>query len=301
MTHLSKIIGSTLLLLLMGGCATSFEDHENKYSDVSLEQLLDANKLPEARKKELRKSLIERATQAELNGSHRSAASYSKMALDLAPGDQEALTLYAYAQLGLNELEKAEDLFKKLSVTSPGAQVSQGYGLTLLAQSKSGEAQKWLNEAVRLDPNLWRSWNGLGVIYDMSESWVLAEQAFKAGIAVAEHNTTLNNNLGLSYLRQKRLTEALIAFENVQALPGGKDISDLNYRTALALNGNMDRALGGITDAETAQLYNNLGVIAIDDGKPREAITYLKKAINVSPSYYPNAEKNLEIAKSALP
>jgi Tfp pilus assembly protein PilF len=135
----------------------------------------------------------------------------------------------------------------------------------------------------------------------MTKSWKLAEQAFKAGIAVAEHNTTLNNNLGLSYLRQKRLQEAIIAFENVQALPGGKELSELNYRTALALNGDMKHAIGGITDTEAAQLYNNLGVMSLDDGNVHDAIQYLKKAIASSPSYYPQAEKNLEIAKSALP
>lgn len=301
MTKFSQIIGAVTMVAFMSGCATSFEDHENKYSDISLEQLLDAKKLPEAKRTELGASIIERAELAERDGNHRSTAKYAQMALELSPEDNKALSLYAYAQLGLGKLEKAENLFKDLSTSSPSAETSQGYGLTLLAQSKVDEAQKWLNDAVRLDSNLWRSWNGLGVIYDMSKQWTLAEQAFKAGIAVAEHNTTINNNLGLSYLRQKRLTEALIAFENVQALPGGKDISDLNYRTTLALNGEMDKALGGTTDTETANLYNNLGVIAIDDGEPRKAITYLKKAIATSPSYYPNAEKNLEIAKSALP
>lgn len=300
MNNLPKILSVVLLVTITGGCATSFEDHEKKYSEVSLEQLLDAKKLPEEKKKELRASLIERAALAEADGNYRSTAKYSKMALDLSSDDQEALMLYAYAQLGMGNLDKAESLFEGLSTTAPGANVSQGYGLTRLAQGKIPSAQKWLNEAVSLDSNLWRSWNGLGVTYDMSKSWELAEQAFKAGIAIAENSITVNNNLGLSYLRQKRLSEALIAFEKVQTQPGGKELSDLNYRTALALNGEMSRALSGSTDTETAQLYNNLAVIALDDGKPREAITHLKKAIAVSPSYYPSAEKNLEIAKSAL-
>ena len=297
----SQFILSAMLASMSTSCATpTFEEHSEKYADISLEQLLDAKKLPAERQDELHASLIEKAKNHERNGHHKSVAKYATMALDLKPEDHEAKLLLAYSQLGLGELDKSLTLFNQLDKEAPSAEVQQGLGLTFVAQNRPEQAQNHLNNAVAADSNLWRSWNGLGVIYDMSKSWKLAEQAFKAGIAVAEHNTTLNNNLGLSYLRQNRLQEALIAFENVQALPGGKALSDLNYRTALALNGEMKRAIGGTTDVEAAQVYNNLGVYLLDDGKPRDAIKYLKKAIAVSPSYYPQAEKNLEIAKSAL-
>ncbi|NNC36207.1 MAG: tetratricopeptide repeat protein [Hyphomonadaceae bacterium] len=301
MKTLNGISVSMIMAALLTGCAgTSLKKHDEKYADISLEQLLDAKKLPADQKAEMHASLVNRAMADETKGLHKSAVKHATLALNLVPDDPEAQLWLAYGNLGQGHLEKAKSGFSQLANTAPSALVNQGLGLTLLAQNKPQEAQIQLNEAVALDSNLWRSWNGLGVIYDMSESWRLAEQAFKAGIAVAQHNTTLNNNLGLSYLRQKRLQEAIIAFENVQALPGGKSVSDLNFRTALALNGEMSRALGGTTDTEKAQLYNNLGVIKLDDGDVRDAIQFLKKAIATSPSYYPQAEKNLEIAKSAL-
>jgi len=301
MHSLARAICPLLLISFLSGCATTtFKEHDEKYADVSLEQLLDAQKLPAEKKNALYASLIEKAETEELNGLHKSAAQHANMALQLKPEDPDAMLWLAYANLGLGNLENANVTFSKLLALTPTALVHQGMGLTLLAQNKTQRAEIQLNQAVALDTTLWRSWNGLGVIYDMMKSWKQAEQAFKAGIAVAEHNSTLNNNLGLSYLRQKRLQEAIIAFENVQALKGGKALSDLNYRTALALNGDLKQALGGITDTETAQLYNNLGVFSMNDGKNREAIQFLKKAIAASPSYYPQAEKNLEIAKSSL-
>jgi len=290
-----------ILLTSLSGCATTtFDDHDKKYADVSLEQLLDAKKLPDSKKQPLYASLIKRAQEDETKGLHKSAAKHANLALQLNPDDPNAKLWLAYANLGMGNLDNASFVFTQLSESFPSALVHQGLGLTLLAQNKSQLAETQLNQAVAMDTNLWRSWNGLGVIYDMMQSWNQAEQAFKAGIAVAEHNTTLNNNLGLSYLRQKRLQEAIIAFENVQALSGGKALSDINYRTALALNGDMESALGGIDDTTTAQLYNNLGVFSMNDGKVREAIKFLKKAIAASPAYYPQAEKNLEIAKSSL-
>ena len=301
MTKLVRAVSPLLFIALLSGCATTtFKEHDEKYADVSLEQLLDAKKLPTEKKEALYASLIKRAEEDETNGRHKSAAKHANMALQLKPDDHDAKLWLAYANLGQGNLQNAQSVFTQLSESAPSALIHQGLGLTLLAQSKPQLAEVELNQAVAQDVNLWRSWNGLGVIYDMMKSWKQAEQAFKAGIAVAKHNTTLNNNLGLSYLRQKRLQEAIIAFENVQALSGGKALSDLNYRTALALNGDMKLALGGITDTETAQLYNNLGVFSMNDGKHREAIKYLKKAIAASPSYYPQAEKNLEIAKSSL-
>ena len=301
MKYRYRIFPCVVLIAIATGCATtSLKDHEEKYADLTIEQLLDSKKLPEARKQELTKMYAERAENEASKGFHKSAEKYARMALNLTPEDTQSQLWLAYAQLGLGQLDSANGGFNKLYLSAPSALVNQGLGLTLLAQNKTQEAEIQLNEAVAKNPKLWRSWNGLGVIYDMSKSWGIAEKAFKAGIAVAEHNTTLNNNLGLSYLRQKKLQQAIIAFENVQALPGGKELSDLNFRTALALNGEMNRAVGGATDNEKAKLFNNLGVIHLEEGKPYEAIQYLKKAIAASPSYYPHAEKNLEIAKSSL-
>lgn len=301
-------IGSQILFgavavsaLVMAGCSTlTFDEHDEKYKNLSLDELLDTGNLSSEHKTMLENTLVKKAAISSEAGNHAAAASHARMALKLSPNDPVATLSLAEALLGLGEYAEAEKTYAGLLVNAPSAKAYQGHGLSLLAQNKSSEAQVSLNEAVAMDSNLWRSWNGLGVIYDLSESWELSEQAYKAGIRVAGQNATINNNLGLSYLRQNRLQEAIIAFENVIVLPGGKQLSNMNYRTALALNGQLEKAKADATDVEVAQLYNNLGVISMNAGEPTKAVEYLKKAIAISPSYYARAVKNLEIAKSNL-
>jgi Flp pilus assembly protein TadD len=293
------------VLCLLAGAASScgtmtFDEHEEKYRDLSVNDLLNADNLSDERRELLNTTFNQQAVTEAAAGDHVNSEKHARMSLKLDANDVNARYSLAEALLAQGKYGEAETIFAKLTEDSPSAKVSQGYGLTLLARKNTSSAQTWLNSAVAEEPQLWRAWNGLGVIYDMSQSWALAEQAFKAGIAIDGHNPTLNNNLGLSYMRQNRFTEAIIAFENVQTLQNGQDQAHMNYRTALAMNGDMEKAVSGATDTQVAQLYNNLGVAAIKSGEPGKAIEYLKKAISINPSYYPNAVKNLEIAKSSL-
>jgi len=302
MTHLSRL--TTLLFtctLMSSACSSvSFEKHAEKHKNLSLENLISEENLSPEKRQLFESSLVKRAEIKSQNGDYASAVRHAKMALKVSPDDPKIKTLLGEALLEAGDYQEAEETFFGLMETHPSAIAYQGYGLALLAQSKTTPAQNWLNKAVMDDSQLWRSWNGLGVIYDKSADWRLAEQSYKAGINVSGQNTTINNNLGISYLKQMRLAEAIIAFENVQALPGGKSLSDMNYRTALALNGEMEKAQQGASDTQVAQLYNKLGVLALGDGDPKKAISYLKKAISTNPSYFENAVKNLELAKSAL-
>lgn len=299
------IINLSVLCLLAGtasSCSTmTFDEHEEKYRDLSVDNILNSDNLSDEKRTLLNSTFNQQAVAEAAAGDHVNSEKHARMALKLDANNVDARYSLAEALLAQGRYEEADPIFAKLSEESPSAKVSQGYGLTLLAQNKTALAQTWLNRAVAEEPELWRAWNGLGVIYDMSQSWKLAEQAFKAGIAIEGHNPTLNNNLGLSYMRQNRFTEAIIAFENVQTLQNGRDQAHMNYRTALAMNGDIEKAISGATDTQVAQLYNNLGVAAIKSGKHGQAIEYLKKAIAINPSYYPNAVKNLEIAKSAFP
>jgi tetratricopeptide (TPR) repeat protein len=135
MNKLHWICGPLLMLSFAPGCATTtFKEHDKKYADISLEQLLDAKKLPSAQKESLRASFIKRAEIDELNGRHNSAAKHARMALELFPDDTEAQLWLAYSHLGLGQLQKANIAFKRLSSSAPSALVFQGLGLTLLAQ-----------------------------------------------------------------------------------------------------------------------------------------------------------------------
>lgn len=292
-----------LAFVALSGCKTapSFAEHDKKYEDLSVKELLSDDSLTADDRQMLGDSFIKRAASDASKGDHESAERNARRAFEMNPKDMEATLALANALFGSRKFQDAEPIYAALAAETPSAEVHQGYGLAMLAQNRGDEARPWLLKAVKENPKLWRAWNGLGVIYDMSEAWELAELAFQAAIAANGHNPTLSNNLGLSYMRQERYPKAVTAFKNAVELANDPTATNMNYRTALALNGQIDQATAGATDTQVAQLYNNLGVNAIDKGDPETAIKYLKRAIATSPSYYANAVENLEIAKSALP
>jgi len=295
--HIGLILAVTFILT---GCATTFSEHEEKYKNLNLQSLLNPESVSTENKQLLQESLVQRAQKDKITGYTASAIKHAEMALKFAPESGEAKLILAESHLQQGDFENAESLFAELLSTAPSEIVHQGYGLSLLGQNKTSEAQTWLNEAVKSNVDLWRSWNGLGIINGISNDWELSEKAYKAGIKAAGHKAVIYNNLGLSYMQQNRLAEAVIVFENAHTV-SDKDDMNLHYRTAVALSGDLEKAENGATDIELAQLYNNLGTKALDGGQNKKAIAYLKKAIAKSPSHYAKAIHNLDRAQSALP
>lgn len=290
------------MVLSLSACATAdFNNHQRKYANVTLDKLLAKKDIPTESKNIIGSALVERAQRDFGNQDYNSALRHTKLALDLSPDNYEIKYLMAESFLHLSKPQDAEVIYSQLLTSLPSAKVHQGYGLSLLAQNQHQKAQPWLNKAVMEDSELWRAWNGLGIIYDLSGDWKASEAAYKAGMASAGQNATINNNLGISYLKQDRLAEAVIVFENARTLNNHRSQSDLYYRTALALNGDMAGAIKGATDNDIADLYNQLGLNALRHGAKSKAIQYLKLAIAKSPSYHKEAEKNLSLATFVRP
>jgi len=299
-----KLIINTLIILAVGftmtGCATTLGKHGDKYSNVSVSKLLQQKEMPEENKAIMVPALKQRAENDLQSGDFKSAIEHANLAAKWSPGDTHIKYLLAEALFKSGNTRKSQILFSELVETDPKAENFQGYGLSLLSNNKYPESHNWLNKAVVENGELWRSWNGLGMIYDKSKDWKNAEQAYKVAIA-QEKNTSSYHNLAMSYMNQDRLEEALISFENAKALSDGNSYPDLQYRTALALSGKIDNALNGTTDAQASDLYNQLGVRAMRNGERGNAIKFLKLAIAKSPTFHANAEKNLALVTIQSP
>jgi len=288
--------------MTFAGCATTTLDaHSEKYADLSLHELLGEPEYSIEEKDLIGSSLLQRASIDAEKGKKGSAIKHAKLALEISPDDDAARMALAEAYLRAGKFPQAEEHFKVLTDRAPSALAHQGHGLSLLSQDKLELAQQELQAAVKQDDKLWRSWNGLGIVYDQYEDWEHSEKAYKAALQINGHNTILNNNLGVSYMQQSRIAEALIAFENERVLRGKDAQPSLAHRTAIAMSGDMNKARSNASDGELAQLYNSLGVKALNQNEKMRAIDYFKRAIAISPHYYDDAENNLNLAKSALP
>ena len=186
------------------------------------------------------------------------------------------------------------------AATSPDhrARALQGQGLALLQLGRQDEAAALLEEAVGVDAGLWRAHNALGRIHDARGEWAPAAAAYEQALAANPKSAMLRNNLGMSYLLQRRFDEAIVEFGLAIELDRTLDAPKTNLRMAYALQGRYVEALAGVPDAQMADYLNNVGYAAMLRGDYDGAEAYLTRAMEVSPSYHRRAASNLEQLKT---
>ena len=283
--------------LFLTGCATTTQkDHAERNKNISLSSLLGEKPLTEAQKIVLVDKYNEAAMVAleekKFNQARRNAAQILK----LQPDNYNAEFILAEVELGNGNPDSARKMFETLNEKMPSAKNLQGIGLALINSGQIKSGRDNLKKAVEMDPNMWRSLNGLGVSYALEKKWNDAEQAYQKALSVNAASPQIYNNLGLSYLHRGQYSAALKTLSQALAQPNGVKVADENYRWAQALNGQMDLAMKGLDDANRAILLNNLGQSALDKQEYRKAISYFKSAVKTHPNYFLEADQNLQIA-----
>ncbi len=297
-----------LLVLALSGCAPSdpmirYED--NRYSRVFERQRAG---LP-----------IEEETpapQTEANPNDREALGdqalregnlalalihYSKV---LETNPQHAGVQYKLGTLMLKQGlvdEAAQRFTAMLTVDSRSAAAHEGLGRTALAKGDTTAAEREFREALSLDPALWKARNYLGITYDRQKRHREAIAEYQAALALQPRHQALLNNLGLAHYLAGEYDEAVKTFE--QALLAGSSHAEIpnNLALAYAKLGRYRDAFDAFTRShDTAQAYNNLGMLFLGAGKPQSASLCFEKAIELSPRYYGKARSNLDLARETL-
>lgn len=280
-------VGLFLLFALsafLPGCTTMHDDLREEAR--SFDPIATANVPPEAharaeealraRNFELAKDLYQRIVAAEQD-------------------NIEARIALGEAYVGLQEGRNALTIYDTLpEAEQETPQVMEGQGLALLIEGRGAEAVEPLRGAVEQDPSRWRAWNALGLYHDSRAEWQEAEENYRAGIEANAETPILHNNLGYSLLLQGRPEEAEAAFNQALTLSPGLDVARSNLRLALAAQGRYTAALSGTRREDLATVLNNVGYLAMIRGDYDAAQTYLSRAVDASPRYFPAAHENLD-------
>ncbi|MBX9745553.1 MAG: tetratricopeptide repeat protein, partial [Hyphomonadaceae bacterium] len=206
------------------------------------------------------------------------------------------------ARLGLGEGALGEGAytaarvhFQAVAASAPdNARAHQGIGLSYLLAGDLANAEPALRQAVTMDTTLWRSWNGLGVIADARGDWTAADEAYGQAITAAPQEAIIYNNLGLSRLQRGEHASAIEAFDVALRLRPSMTTAVDNRRVALAMTGQYDAALAGVSDTDLAAALNNVAVIAARRGDRAIADRLFAAAVTASPRYYELAARNRE-------
>lgn len=168
----------------------------------------------------------------------------------------------------------------------------EGIGMSLLG--RTDDALPVLETAVSLNPNGWRAWNALGVIYDRRHDWSKADAAYDHAMTASNASPLVLNNRGFSRLSQGRLDDAAADF--VAALQKKPDFASArnNLRLTIAMKGDYTRATEGASAADRPSILNNAGFAAMARGDYSTAKNLLGQAIQAKGEYYSVAAANLE-------
>jgi Tfp pilus assembly protein PilF len=210
----------------------------------------------------------------------------------------EAALGTANSALEIGRAAEALVIFKNLSAATLKAEdslaVQSGLAIaeTLTLETESSENR--LTAALELAPQDARLWNALGRVYQSQEQWQDAALAFEHAHEEGYSRAGLYNNFGLLLIAQNRPKTALRYFAHAAKMESSSPAYENNYRTALLMNGQYERAMEDMTDMRAAALLTRSGHIAIKNKNPALARLLLTQAAEISPVYNAQAQAGLE-------
>lgn len=187
----------------------------------------------------------------------------------------------------------ANDLAKDVRSLKGLAFVEMRDGHADIAKSLLAEAG-----AIEAEPN-WTLVNATGFVEDMMGNPDVAQAAFLRAAELAPSKGAPMNNLGMSYLRQERYSDAIAAFAGALNREPRLTVAALNMRIAHAALGDYAVALAGATDDERALVLNSVGTAALAHGDAETARWLFQQALDADPVFYSNAYDNLQRAQAS--
>ncbi len=285
-SRLTLLLTAVVAVPLLAACGTTAE--------------LETKPVSEAPILQLKPGLLEEAEALLEMGQPKIAHLRFRQVLAAEPDNARAMLGLGEAYLALRDHGSAAAVFRDISqVDAVRARALQGYGIALLATEKRKMALKTLTEAIEIDDTLWRAWNALGMLRDYQGDWASARESYAKALAHEDAEIAMiHNNIGFSYLLEGEPAEAAKHF--LSALDERPDfaVALVNLRLALAWDGKYVEAIAGADRKTIRAIMNNVGYVAMlreDYGRAR---AYLTRAMEVSPSFYDVAWKNLESLKT---
>ncbi|HSW52348.1 MAG TPA: tetratricopeptide repeat protein [Sulfuricaulis sp.] len=196
--------------------------------------------------------------------------------------------------------EPAEQAYRRLlAVDERHAHGWEGLGLLMLHSSRQAQAGEYLRRAVELDPALWRAHNALGMIADLQGHPQAATDHYAAALALRPDEPQILNNLGYSKYLTREWPAAEAYFRAVLSRDPANPRAWSNMALLAARQGHYDKALDALKRVGTeSQAYNNLGYLCLANEQYTDAEYFLREAVRLSPTYYPAAQKNLELLRA---
>ncbi|MBZ5654551.1 MAG: tetratricopeptide repeat protein [Acidobacteriia bacterium] len=175
------------------------------------------------------------------------------------PDSDDALYLLGFVLHRENHPKESLEIYTKAAaIKTPTADDLKVVALNYVLLGDYPDAIKWLETAVRIDPQNKDAWYYLGRAYYTRSVLPEARRAFMKVLEFDPHNSKAENNLGLILESEAKPEEAMDA-----------------YRKSIAWQEQDSRP--------SEQPYLNLGNLLIQENRIEEAIPLLEKAVQLAP------------------
>ena len=142
-------------------------------------------------------------------------------------------------------------------------------GLDCLALHLSSDADKWLTRSLEMEPGDAGAWQALGEVRTDEQQFAAAIQAYQRSLALLPRVVTAETSMGWCAELLSRLEDAATA-----------------YRTAIGWEA---------LKPDDPTPYLGLGRVLLKQNRPREALPYLRQAVQMEPA---SAEAHEELGKA---
>ncbi len=171
----------------------------------------------------------------------------------------------------------------------------EGLGIIQLENRKYDDAEKLFAKAIDADHQRWEAHNGLGVIADLRNQHATAQSHYQVALNYKPESALVLNNLGYSKYLSGEWYAALEYFRVVVNFDPRYERAWMNMGLIHTRQEQYRQALDDFRHImDEAHANNNVGYIALVDGRYKEAEYFLREAIRLSPKYFPAANENLE-------
>lgn len=148
-----------------------------------------------------------------INGKYDKALEYFNKSLEIEQSD-DCLNYVGCCHLWLNNLDVAENIFKKLIKSSPcWGRPFFNLGRVYLKKGKLNNALKCFKKAVSLSPNWDDIYFYYGVCYYKLENYEKAKECYEKSLSINNSSAEAHQNLGMCYLKLKIYEKAVEEFD----------------------------------------------------------------------------------------
>ena len=146
-----------------------------------------------------------------------------------------------------------------------------------------------------------RVYNAIAILDDVQNKHESAREYFRLLLELQPHSAIIISNLGYSYYLTGELTIAERYLRQAIREDQNLDRAWTNLGLVYVRKGLHKRALATFEQAmEPADALNDLGYFLMLEGNYEKAIELFERAIDTSPSYFEQAQKNLKRARAEL-